>query len=79
MTYLDIGHNQLGNCNEKPPQCVIYARTHKSKNHKYEITGYIAKRKKIWIYVIPKCANYGGNHQATIFRYSVKQKTQAKI
>ncbi len=74
MTYSDIGHNQLGGYNERPEQCVIYVGAHKTENHTYRVTGYKVRKEKICIYIMPRCANCGSNHQATAFRCPVKQK-----
>lgn len=38
---------------------------------------YVVKKRKICIYIVPRYTNYGSNHQATIFKYLVKQNTQA--
>ena len=78
MTCSGIGHDRLGGCGERPIQCVICAGAHKSENHKCGVTGCTAKKGKICIHVVPKCANCGGNHQATAFRCPARQKAQAK-
>lgn len=52
---------------------------HKSKNHKYGVTGCAAKKGKICIYVVPKCANCSSNHQATVFRCPTRQKAQIVV
>lgn len=39
--------------------------------------GYTAKKRKICIYIVPKCANCRGNHQAIIFKYLARQKARA--
>ena len=39
--------------------------------------GCTVKKGKICIHVVPKCANCGGNHQATAFRCPARQKAQA--
>ncbi len=77
MTCSGIGHDRLGGCRERPAQCVICAGAHKSENHKCGVTGCITKKGKICIHVVPKCANCGGNHQATAFRCPARQKAQA--
>lgn len=78
MTCSGIGHDQLGRCNKSLEQYVIYVRAHKTENHAYRVIGYGVK-KKIYIYIILRYTNYDGNHQATVFRCPVKQKTQALI
>ena len=77
ITCSGIGHDRLGGCNEKPAQCVICAEAHKSENYKCGVTGCVAKAEKICIHVILKCANCGGNHQATPFKCPARQKAQA--
>ena len=72
-----IGHDRLGSCNQRHEQCVICAGAHKSENHKCGVTGCTVKKGKICIHVVPKCANCGGNHQATAFRCPARQKAQA--
>lgn len=62
MTYLDISHNQLGGCKKRPVQYVICVGIYKSENHKYGIIRCIMKKKKIYIYMIPKYENCGSNH-----------------
>lgn len=79
MTCLSISNNQLGQCNKKPKQCVICAKIYKTKNHKYNITRYITKKKKICIYVIPKYVNYGCNYQTITFKYLARQKILALV
>lgn len=72
MTYLKISHNQLGWCNQKLKQCIIYVGAHKSKNYKCKVIECIVKRGKIRVYVISKCSNCWSNHQETAFRCLVK-------
>ena len=43
------------------------------------MTGYTIKKEKICIHVVPKCINFGGNHQATVFRCLAKQKPHALV
>lgn len=77
MTCSGIGHDRLGGCNQRTEQCVVCAGAHKSENHKCGFTGCTVKKGKICIHVVPKCANCGGNHQATAFRCPAGQKAQA--
>lgn len=49
---------------------------HKLENHKCGLTGCTAKLGKICTHVIPKCANCGRNHQATIFKCPARLKAQ---
>ena len=77
MTCSGIGHDRLGGCNERPEQCVICAGAHKTENHACGVTGCGVKKGKICIHVVPRCANCGGNHQATAFRCPARQKAQA--
>ena len=77
MTCSGIGHDRLGGCNQRLEQCVICAGAHKSENHECGVTGCVVKRGKICVYVVPKCANCGGNHQATAFKCPARQKAQS--
>ena len=77
MACSGIGHDRLGGCKERAEQCVICAGAHKTENHSCGVTGCGAKKGKICIHVVPKCANCGGNHQATAFRCPARQKAQA--
>lgn len=56
---------------------MILAGVYKSENHKCGANGCITKRRKIYVYVVSKYGNYGGNHQATAFKCSARQKAQA--
>ena len=67
MSCTGIGHDRLGGCGDRRVQCVICAGAHKVESHKCEMTGCTVKMGKICTHVIPKCANCGGNHQATAF------------
>lgn len=44
------------------------------KNHKYGVMQCIAKREKIYVYVIPNCANCVSGYETTVFGYLTKQK-----
>lgn len=77
MTCSGIGHDRLGGCNQRPDQCVICAGEHKSENHKCGVIGCTVKRGKICVHVVPKCANCGGDHQATTLRCPARQQAQA--
>lgn len=79
MVCTGIGHNQFRECKDRPEQCIIYTRTHKIENYRYEIIRCIVKKGKIYIYVMPKCANCDGIYQATAFKYTIKQKVQAIV
>lgn len=78
MSCAGIGHDQLGGCGNRRVQCVICAGAHKVESHKCEVIGCMAKIGKICTHVIPKCANCGGNHQATAFKCPAKLRAQTK-
>lgn len=78
MTCSGIGHDRLGGCGDRTVQCAICAGAHKSENHKCGVTGCTAKKGKICVHVVPKCANCGGNHQATAFRCPARRKAQSE-
>lgn len=78
MTYSGIRYDWLGEYGDREVQYTICTRKHILKNHKYEVTSCITKKCKIFIYVISKCANCGGNYQATTFKCLTRQKAQSK-
>lgn len=57
MTCLGINHDQLEECGEKMAQYMICVGAYKVENHKYGVIGYTTKKCKIYIYIMPKCAN----------------------
>lgn len=73
-----IGHDRLGGCGDRGPRCVICAGAHKVGSHKCGVTGCMTKIGKICTHVIPKCANCGGNNQATAFKCPAKLKAQTE-
>lgn len=75
---MGIGHDRLGECGDRAIQCVICAGAHKVGNHKCGVTGCTAKVDKICTHITPKCANCGGNHQATTFRCPAGLKAQTE-
>lgn len=78
MSCAGVGHNRLGECGDRTLQCVICAGDHKAENHTCGITGCNVKKGKICAYVMPKCANYGGNHQTTAFKCPARLKAQTQ-
>ena len=78
MSCAGIGHDRLGKCGDSGVQCVICAGAHKVESHKCGVTGCTAKIGKICTHVIPKCANCGRNHQATVFKCPAKLKAQTE-
>ena len=78
MSCAGVGHDRMGECGDRAIQCVICAGAHKVENHKCGVTGCTTKVGKICTHVTPKCANCGGNHQATAFRCPARLKAQAE-
>lgn len=78
MSCAGIGRDRLREYGDKGVRCVICAGTHEVESHKYEITTCMAKIEKICTQVIPKCANCGGNHQATAFECPAKLRAQTE-
>ncbi len=64
MTCCGIGHEQMGSCGNRAPQCIICSGPHKMEEHCCGVTGCIKGKGKICAHVTAKCANYGGNHTA---------------
>lgn len=79
MTCLKIDYDWVRRCNQKTEHWIICAKTYKSKNYKHGVRECIVKKRKIYVYIVPKCANYRGNYQANAFKCLAKQKTQAII
>ncbi len=78
MSCAGIGHDRLGKCGNRGVQCVICAGAHKVESHKCGVIGCTAKMGKICTHIIPKCANCGGNHQATAFKCPAKLRAQTE-
>ena len=78
MSCAGVGHDCLGECGDRIVQCVICAGAHKAEDHRCGVIGCTAKMGKICTHVTPKCANCGGNHQATAFKCPARLKAQAE-
>lgn len=78
MNCTGMGHDRLGGCGDRRVQCVICAGAHKVESHKCGVTGCTVKMGKICTHVIPKCANCGGNRQATAFKCPAKLRAQTE-
>ncbi len=78
MSCTGIGHDRLGGCDNRGVQCMICAGAHMVENHKCGVIGRTAKIGKICTHIIPKCANCGGNHQATAFKCPAKLRVQTE-
>ena len=78
MSCAGVGYDRLGDCGKRAMQCVICAGLHKVKNHKCGVNGCNTKVGKNGTHITLKCANCGGNHQATAFRCSARLKAQAE-
>ena len=78
MSCAGVGHDRWGECRDRAIQCVICAGAHKAENHRCGVTGCTIKMGKICTHVTPKCANCGGNHQATAFKCPARLKAQAE-
>ena len=74
MSCAGVGHNYLGECRDRALQCIICVEDHKAENHACGVTKYNLRKGKICPYVTPKCANCGGNYQATAFKYLFRLK-----
>ncbi len=78
MSCAGIGHDCLGECQDKAIQCVICTSAHKTENHRCGVTGCILKMGKLCTQVIPKYANCGGSYKATAFKCPARLKAQAE-
>ncbi len=73
-----VKHDRLEDYGKKTMQCVICAGSHKIENHKCGVTECSTKGGKICTNITHKCANCGGNHQATALRCLARLKAQAE-
>jgi hypothetical protein len=80
QTCCGIGHDKYRGCGERPPQCVICAGSHRMPDHKCSVSGCTTQAGRACIHDTVKCANCGGNHQASAIRCpaKVKAETMAK-
>ena len=78
MSCTGIGHDRLGGCGNRRVQCVICPDAYNVKNHKCGLIGCTAKIGKIYTHVTSKCANCGGNYQATTFKCPAKLRAQTE-
>ena len=78
MTCYGIGHEQMGNCRDQPPKCVICAGSHKVEEHLCGVAGCSKGKRKIYVHVTIKCANCGGTHAANSPRCVSRHKADIK-
>ena len=78
MSCAGVGHDRLGKCGDRAIQCVSCAGAHRVENDRCGVTGCTIKMGKICTHITPKCANCGGNHQATAFKCPARLKAQAE-
>lgn len=64
MTCCGIGHERMGSCGDRAPQCIICSGPHKMEEHYCGVAGCVKGKGKICAHVTAKCANCGGNHTA---------------
>ena len=64
MTCCGIGHERMGSCGNRVPQCIICSGPHKMEEHCCGVADCIKGKGKTYAHVTAKCANCGGNHTA---------------
>lgn len=74
ITCCGIGHERMGSCGNRPPQCIICTGPHKVDEHRCGVTGCNKGRGRICVHVTVKCANCGGNHTADSPRCTSRHK-----
>ena len=57
MTCCGIGHERMGSCGNRPPQCIICSCPHKVEEHCCGVAGCNKGRGKICAHVMVQCAN----------------------
>lgn len=66
----------MGSCGYQSDQCVFYERLYNVKNYQYGVIGCKKGKRKIYIYMTPKCANYIRAHIANFSHYISRYKIQ---
>ena len=74
MTCYGIGHERMGSCGNRAPQCIICSGPHKMEEHCYGVIGFRKGKGKICAHMTAKCANCGGNHTANSPRCTSRHK-----
>ncbi len=64
MICCGIGHERMGNCENRPSQCIICSSFYKVEEHCCIVAGYNKNKGKTCDHVIVKCASYRGSHLA---------------
>ena len=64
MICCGIGHEKMGSCGNRPPQCIICSSPHKVEEHYCSVAGCNKGKRKICAHVTVQCANCGGGHFA---------------
>lgn len=68
MTCCVIVHKRMGNCRNRPLQCILCAGSHKIEDYWCGVAGCIKGIGKVCVHVTAKCANCGRNHTANSSR-----------
>ena len=74
MICCGIGHEQMGSCGNRPPQCIICSGSHKVEEHRCGVAGCNKGKGKICAHVTAKCANRRGNHTANFPQCTSRHK-----
>lgn len=76
MTCCGIGHERMGDCNNRPPKCIICAGLHKVSEHRCGVVGCSKGVGKSCIHVVAKCANCNSNHPANSPRCALRHEAE---
>lgn len=68
----------MRNYRDQPPKCVIYINPYKIKDYYCGVAKYNKKKKKIYVHVTTKYANYGKTHFTNFLYYISKYKVDIK-
>lgn len=78
MSCASVGHNRLGECENRAIWCIISASNYEVENYRYGVTDCTIKMGKICAHVTSKYANYRRNDQATAIPCPTRLKAQAE-
>ena len=73
-----IGHERQNRCGDRPEKCIMCAGPHPASEHQCGVNGCSKGRGKLCVYVVARCANCQGNHQANSTRCPARQKAEMK-
>lgn len=78
MICYGIGHKRMRSYGNRRPQCIICIGPYKIEEHSCGIAGYNKGKRKIYVHIAIKCANYRENHTVNSSRYTSRYKVDIK-